>query len=256
MESGEIVSKRRLYLRLTAIGGVMLHAIEKSKTRIPTRYLGDRDGIELRVSEEDEITSTVLGPLDFLTAAENHRFWQRLLATANQADFLLPSQPSNVQFGFWERRIAYDASGTIEPDAVLRMFWPDGSVRILLIELKWRAPLSGEDQLHRQWLQYLTEEERQNAVHLFIAPNVSAGEWARSNNDVWGNRKLILLSWLHIRSVLSEFSKEATAIGRWARVADQFLESVHIRKFRGFNTLFHEQAQLPESLPSPLFWHA
>jgi hypothetical protein len=164
----------------------MLHAIEKSKTRIPTRYLGDRDGIELRVSEEDEITSTVLGPLDFLTAAENHRFWQRLLASVKHANFLPPTQPSNVEFGFWERRIANDASGAIEPDAVVRMYWPDGSVRILLIELKWRAPLSGEDQLHRQWLQYLSEAERQTALHLFIAPNVSAGEWAQSSNDVWG----------------------------------------------------------------------
>lgn len=146
----------------------MLHAIEKSKTRISRRYLGYRDGIELRVSEEDEITSTVLGPLDFLTAAENHRFWQRLLASVKHANFLPPSQPSNVEFGFWERRIANDASGTIEPDAIVRMCWPDGSTRTLLIELKWRAPLSGEDQLHRQWLQYLTEMERQTALHLLL----------------------------------------------------------------------------------------
>jgi hypothetical protein len=234
----------------------MLHANEKSKTRISRRFLGDRDGIELRVSEEDEITSTILGPLDFLSAAENHRFWQRLLASVKHANFLPPTQPSNVEFGFWERRIANDASGAIEPDAVVRMYWPDGSVRILLIELKWRAPLSGEDQLHRQWLQYLSEAERQTALHLFIAPNVSAGEWAQSSNDVWGNRKLVLLSWLHIRSILNEFSKETAAVGRWARVADQFLESVHIRKFRGFNTLFHEQFQLLKSLPNPLFWQA
>jgi hypothetical protein len=234
----------------------MLHAIEKSKTRISTRYLGDRDGIELRVSEEDEITSTILGPLDFLSAAENHRFWQRLLASVKHPNFLPSSQPSNVEFGFWERRIANDNSRPIEPDAVVRMYWPDGSTRILLIELKWHAPLSGKDQLHRQWLQYLTEMERQTALHLFIAPNVSAGESARSNKDVWGDRKLVLLSWLHIRSVLSEFSTETAAIGRWARVADQFLESVHIRKFRGFNYLFNEQVQLPEGLPSSLFWHA
>ena len=66
----------------------MLHATFKGKGKLYTRYLGHRDGEERKVHEEDEITSTVLGPLDFMAPADVHRFWQCVLVAAGHAEFL------------------------------------------------------------------------------------------------------------------------------------------------------------------------
>jgi len=242
----------------------MLHATDKGKSKLFERYLGkrDADSDKRKVHEEDEITSNVLGPLDFLAAAEAHRFWQRILATAGHAGFLLNEPPERIVFDLWPRRKASDTGQSIEPDAFVRMHWPENRSRILLIELKWRAPLSRDDQLHRQWLNYLDDVEREQALHLFIAPEVSAGAQAPHNiqagGNVWQNQQggscLVLLSWLHIRSVLSELTKDDSPLGRWARLSDQFLNKLQIRKFGGFRHL-NVNVKIPEKLPEVIFWH-
>lgn len=53
----------------------MLHATVKGKSALHERYLGRRDEGERRVHEEDEITSAIFGPLDFMAPAEVARFW-------------------------------------------------------------------------------------------------------------------------------------------------------------------------------------
>lgn len=239
----------------------MLHATFKGKGKLYTRYLGHRDGEERKVHEEDEITSTVLGPLDFMAPADAHRFWRRVLVTAGHAEFLPNEPPERVDFRFWHRYEATSKSSFIEPDMVVRMHWSGGHYRILLIELKWRAPLSGDDQLHRQWQYCLAGTEHAQALHLFIAPEVSAGAQAPYNDkaggDVWkngdGGSRLVLLPWLHIRSVLGEMEEEHSPLGRWAKVANRFLKKLQIRKFRGFDG-FKADIQFPELLPKAIFW--
>lgn len=238
----------------------MLHATEKNKGKLYTRYLGSRDGRESKVHEEDEITSIVLGPLDFLTPEELGRFWRSVLATTSHAEFLPDSAPDRTKIDFWERRAARDTGNPIEPDVVVRMRWPNGATRVLLIELKWRAPLSGTDQLHRQWQCYLDEVERQQALHLFIAPELSEGAHAPDNvsagGDVWetkGKNRLVLLSWLHIRGILGELAVEPSSLGRWSRLADQFLEKLKIKKFSGFSCITSEMP-IPAAPAGPIFW--
>ena len=235
----------------------MLHATFKGKGKLYTRYLGHRDGEERKVHEEDEITSTVLGPLDFMAPADVHRFWRSVLVAAEHAEFLPNESPERVDFKFWPPIKTTNNSSFIEPDMVVRMRWSDGRYRILLIELKWRAPLSGADQLHRQWQFCLDAPEKAQALHLFIAPEVSAGAQARNNGDVWkkndGGSRLVLLPWLHIRSALGELENEHSALGRWAKVANRFLEKLQIRKFRGFGG-FTAGIQFPVLLPKAIFW--
>lgn len=230
----------------------MLHATARhGKSTLYKRYLGERDGEERRVCEEDEITSTVFGPLDFLCPTDGHRFWQRVLEAAGHANFLPGAPPSKVSMDMWAHRKAV----AIEPDVVITMDWADGVQRILLIELKWEAGLS-DNQLQRQWQDYLENDaQRDQALHLFIAKTISNGVKARATKDVWqkGN-SLVLLPWLKIRSALGEFSKEASPLGRWAKLADQFLERVRIRRFGGFNQLFPCVCPCP-NLPLTLFWH-
>jgi hypothetical protein len=125
--------------------------------------------------------------------------------------------------------------------------------RILLIEFKWRAPLSGENQLHRQWREYLTEDERENALHLFIAPEISSGMSAQQSKDVWGDR-LVLITWMQIRRILQVVSNENnTGLGRWAIVADKFLERIGISSFSGFNYL-GEYAPHSLDISKPIIW--
>jgi len=155
--------------------------------------------------------------------------------------------------------VATDTNHYIEPDAVVHMVWPDNVSRILLIELKWHAPLSGNNQLHRQWREYLTAEEREQALHLFIAPEISAGIQATENNDDYGNvwlqgNRLIPISWLHIRSILNKLSNESLPLLRWAHLANNFLEAIGIRKFAGFGYI-KTNLSLPEYLPENIFWN-
>ena len=242
----------------------MLHAIGKSKTGFYKRYLGKRDDdSEHKVYEEDEITSTLLGPLDFLPMQDVYCFWHSVLELSDHSNFLPSSEPVDIQIVFWERRNASDNGRLIEPDSVVTMKFSDGQVRLLLIELKWRAPLSGEDQLHRQWCQYLNEDERKQALHLFIAPETSAGAAAPNNQnaggDVWsvgedaGQSRLVLLPWLKIRAILDKFARSNTKFSHWAELTNQFLQKVGIGNFSGFSHLERTFA-LPSSNSASLFW--
>lgn len=240
----------------------MLHAIDKGKTKFYTRYLGKRDGTE-HVHEEDEITSIVLGPLDFLPALDVYRFWSQVLRSTGYAALLPTESPSDVNIALWSRRNASDDGNSIEPDGMVTMKSTDGQTSIiLLLELKWRAPLSGEDQLHRQWTQFLNATERTRALHLFIAPEITAGAQAPNNEkaggNVWeaseGGSRLVLLPWLRIRAILDDFAKENSALGRWAKLSDLFLERIGIRRFAGFHHLATPFA-VPAVNSTYLFWN-
>lgn len=232
----------------------MLHATAKGKTKFYERYLGKRDSTEHhKVYEEDEITSTIFGTLEFLPASDIYRFWSRVLQISGHAAFLPINSLDDVQLTLWPRRNAVNDGNSIEPDMVVSIKYADGVIRLLLIELKWRASLSGKNQLHRQWRNYLNDEERTQALHLFIAPEISAGAQAIAGGDVWGGSRLVLLPWLKLRAVFGELAKEESKLGRWALLTDKFLSLVGIRRFAGFSHL-----TIPASVPTKnsycIFW--
>ncbi len=236
----------------------MLHAtFHRGHSNLYKRYTGHRDPEDVHVHEEDEITSTVIGPLDLLPPIAVHRFWFELLLSVDE-EFLSPEPPVSADIKLWDSRPATDGSTRIEPDCIVEFKLANGERRILLVEFKWRAPLSGKNQLRRQWLKYLTEDERGDALHIFIGIKVSAAADARYGADskYWqmaaGNR-LVLISWLQVRSVLGSLKKGSDKLALWARLSDRFLERVGIRRFSGFSYL---QERLPKvaSTTTPLFW--
>ncbi len=236
----------------------MLHAVAQKKSRHYRRYLGDRDHDEGNVQSEDEITSSVLGPLSFMNAVDVHSFWLQVLFAPDRPSFLPETPPSKIDVAMWPRRDSNIDDGSVEPDVVINMTWANGTCRILLIELKWRAALSGDDQLRRQWMGFLTESERADALHLFIAPDISAGLQAinAANNNVWSTPdgfRLVLLPWSRIRSITSKLAKVDSSVGPWARVVDKFLESIQIKKFTGFK-FFCDDLALPAHIPISLSW--
>lgn len=232
----------------------MLHATcSPGKSSMYKRYLGYRDGIEKKVHEEDEITSTVIGPLDFLPPRDVFRFWCGVLASSGKCKFLPKGYPDSADVKLWHSRIVPLGGRRVEPDVRIDFRWTDGSKFTLLIEIKWRARLSGGDQLHAQWSEYLTEMERQSALHVFLAVDVSAASVAKEEADVWNDR-LVLVTWLQIRNVFAEILRlDHGGFGRWAKVADGFLEKIGVRRFSGFYFLNEFIIPMPHD-SGALFW--
>jgi hypothetical protein len=213
----------------------MLHAVARHKTRYYIRYLGHKDEGENCVKAEDEITSTILGPMQFMPVHWVYAFWRNLLEPEVRSELLPDQTPSNVTVRLWPRR------DDVEPDAHITFEWGGGDRTLeLLIEVKWRAPLSGKDQLHAQWNKYLTYGERCNAFHLFIGPDIGPGLAARESGDSsWGTgetSRLILLSWLDVQRSLSGIPASHFLLP-WAEIASVFLERIGVRAFRGFGHL-------------------
>jgi hypothetical protein len=227
----------------------MLHAFNQGKSNLYRRYLGHRDGSEKRVSEEDEITALIMGPLDYLPPAAAGLFWRGLVEqTGRTASAAFPeSPPSHIRMRFWPRR-------AVEPDLVVELHWPSGERRILLVEFKWNAPLSGEQQLHRQWLEFLTEAERADAYHLFIAPEISAGLNALGSNDVWQGR-LILHSWIGVLHVVRNLrAAEFCGLQTWREQMTRFLGKLGILRFQGFVALTTPTPMSAPNEQSSIFW--
>lgn len=208
----------------------MLHAITQKKTRLHLRYLGHREAGEKRVCEEDEITSLIMGPLAFLPDSAIGAFWIALVKSANPEIELSAGGVTKAEMTFWPRREG------IEPDLRVDLSW-GGEQRVLLVEFKWRAPLSGKDQLHKQWQQFLSPGEQACAWHLFIAPSTSEGSNALSRDDVWKGR-LLLRSWFDVLNMLHDLSgPDAHLLQRWASEVRRCLGRLGIRPFRGFSCL-------------------
>lgn len=223
----------------------MLHAFCHRKSGLYKRYLGHREQGEKRVCEEDEITAIIMGPLDYLPAEATGTFWKALIEKGGlDVPAPFPTGPVNrAQMHFWPRR-------GIEPDLLVELHWPTGERRLLLVEFKWNAPLSGDDQLHRQWREFLTSTEREDAYHLFIAPEISAGLNAMGEQDIWGGR-LILRSWITILDVLRHLDgSRITGLEKWKSQVIAFLGQLGINRFQGFRDL-----SAPLAFPdSPVFW--
>lgn len=223
----------------------MLHAFSHKKSRLYRRYLGHRDETtELRVAEEDEMTSTLMGPLAFLSPAAIAAFWDALIGLRHPEHAFPTGAPTAAEMFFWPR------SGRIEPDLVVELAW--GSyTRILLVEFKWRAPLSGQDQLHDQWERYLSAEERGRALHLFIGLDTSEATNALNRRDVW-NGKLLMRSWFDILTAVANIrTGPGLELQRWSEQVRRCLKLLAIEPFSGFEAL--ARPQLPAS-SAPVFF--
>jgi len=210
----------------------MLQAFARRKSRLYQRYLGHREPGEHKVSEEDEITALVMGPLEYLPQDAQVLVWRTILEW-HQPHPPLPFPSTAVkdtQIHFWPRN-------TIEPDMVVELEWVCGTRRVILVEFKWNAPLSGQDQLHRQWKEFLSDEQRKHSIHLFIAPETSSAINAISDSDIWGGR-LIRRSWPNIISSLLDlrFSPHR-GVSVWSVQVIHFLKLLRLDGFQGFNHL-------------------
>lgn len=223
----------------------MLHATAQNKSPLFRRYLPLRDRGE-RVQAEDEITSTVFGPLAFLDAGACFRACSLLLQRVVRAPGLPIGAPATANVQLWP------SGAAVEPDLLVSFSWPDGRRLRLLVELKWRAGLSGEDQLHRQWAALGRGAEAEDVWHLLIAhgaPRTVARILAQDRKH-WnreGIQRLAGLDWQQVRDVLAACKTEVAQLAEWGRLANTFLEMVGVRRFDGF-----QHPELPTNWQPPV----
>jgi hypothetical protein len=223
----------------------MLHAFSQKKSRLYRRYLGHRDETtEQRVAEEDEITSTLIGPLAFLSPGAIAAFWRALVHLRNPEHPFPTDIPTHAEMCFWPR------NGRIEPDLRVELAWRTHT-QILLVEFKWRAPLSGQEQLHDQWENYLDEDERSRALHLFIGLDTSEATNALNRRDVW-NGKLLMRSWFDILTAVSTIrTGPGLELMRWTEQVRQCLKLLAVEPFSGFESLAQPQ---PPTVSGQIFF--
>ena len=227
----------------------MLRAVLHKKTTRHRRYLGHREEGDHRVAEEDEITSTFFDGLALLDARDSLRFWSQLLDHAQRSSFLPEGEPVDVDWRFWPKRWSDGAS--IEPDMHLEFRWPGGARRSFLVELKWQSKI-GEQQLQKQWTNYLTDQERTDSLHIFIGKDVAPALAAKAELDVWGSNQLVLRPWIEIRSAMNLIGHQSGPLRRWIALADQFLEKLQVSFFCGIPWPT-EKFALPRP-EAPIFW--
>jgi hypothetical protein len=232
----------------------MLHAIARNKSRAYTRYLSVKAPFEPRISAEDEITSIIFGPLEFLPAADNWKLWQRILQSRASghlsgplpSTYLAGFSPHAFELEFWPRK------DRIEPDLVIRFSDACGETRSLLVELKWDAPLSGPDQLEKQWLRYQRGLHAQS-LHVFLAKEVGRQPedrqpWACVDSDGTAASRLRRVHWHGFQYEIGQLAAApdtSAPLRRWCVLAGGFLAQVGIRSFGGF----HDSLALATAIP-------
>jgi len=230
----------------------MLDAIRQKKTKVHLRYLGHREEGERRVCEEDEITSTIFGPMALLPAHDVLYFWKRIIIHESAERFFPENDLQECIIKLWP---SSNSGIRVEPDILITFKWRNGEQRHLLVEIKWRSPLSSDDQLQDQWLHFLSDDQQRNSLHLFIAREVSEGVAARARKDVWtnvGGRRLLLISWARIRSTTGLVMPGSSGFSRWAELTNVFLSKLNIGQFVGFKEVRPPDFSITRL--KPLFW--
>jgi hypothetical protein len=237
--------------------GAMLHAIRHRKTNHHQRYRSRDPGYHGRVAAEDEITSTIFGPLAMFPAADSIAFWRELLR-AKRSDFFPHGEPVSARYKFWARFQSTKADRTsVEPDLLVEYEWHDKQRRNLLVEIKWNAGLSGESQLENQWIACLDVAERSSSLHFFIAHTigeaVAADPAKASSASPWRDgpeavSRLLPMVWPDVRTALRGFADRKHALSLWASLTADMLGSLGVSDFVGFDTVLARLRKAPKGL--------
>jgi hypothetical protein len=235
----------------------MLHAICHRKTNHHERYRARDADYGGPVRAEDEITSTIFGPLAMFPAEVSVAYWRTLL-DRKWAEFFPGGAPEGTRYLFWERFSGVtQGRHSVEPDLLVEYLWRGDERRTLLVELKWRAPLSSDSQLQDQWLAYVSEADRPRSLHLFIAHTLTeafaADPSGTAANTPWrehpgATSRLIPVPWTTVRSTLRDLARPEHALKNWASLAADALAALGVSDFDGFRAALGQLRAVPQGL--------
>ena len=221
----------------------MLSAAEHSKDR----------NLKLR---EDEITSCILGPLSYLPIED---VWKLFRAWLPYKEEMWPTDiPTDMEFSFWPN---LKNGGRIEPDLLVKFSRNGDHILNVLFEIKWDSPISGKDELAKQW-DILPDKQKQITFHIYLVKNTGRGnrELGQSLSDfpknsqkkLWRNR-LVCIGWRSLLEVLFyNRPRFGTAMNLWAEGVIAFLRRRGQTTFTGFKWLSKEMVSTaPEK---EIFW--
>ena len=215
----------------------MLHSTHKncsSRHKAYTKWFRTTEDTaeEKKRQIENEIVSTIFGPLDFLTANDSYRLMKSIVG--NGAPELVPI---DVVLRFWEPRKKYGKGKGIEPDAFFSYTFQNGEKHHFLIEFKWDSEL-GDCQLKKQWEEYLNPDERKCCTHLFIGKTTTTARQAIKDGKTGGAKNnLVIMEWSQIKNILSGIKDNKTPLGKLANLAEDFLGKVGVDGFTGFSEI-------------------
>ena len=212
----------------------MLHAVNNRKAR-----LGAFRGAGIRVPLEDVVTSTVFGPLEFMSAEDRRRSID-LVCEALAVEIAERRGPMRVLF--WPRLPVSDASLRTrysEPDLMLA----DDVGPVMVVEIKWGASLS-ERELASQWTA-IGSSGRRRAVHLLLVqePGIYRRDVDLDREMVdaagMGPWPLQMRNWRSLTAVevLSRRADASEPVRAWASAVTAFLRREHRMSMHGWDEI-------------------
>ncbi len=228
----------------------MLEAIIHSKVCGRLRELvydgGKAQGSLHRDLHEDVITSTVFGPLQYMTTEQCWRNVRHVLLggkSEHPAGFNLGAfKPDTHKLEFWPLKMGVETR--VEPDLVIQ-FDENANKRslVVLLEVKWGAELSS-DQLRMQKLATIkryekardTRDTRDTEIaQVFLARAVHT-EVARKQIE---DTQCHAVTW----SQIATWTQSNSASNIWAKHVDQLLNQLGIVPFTEFIRPGHEMSE-------------
>ncbi|MHB8762645.1 MAG: hypothetical protein ACYC6J_09760 [Coriobacteriia bacterium] len=229
---------------------------------------------------EDEITSTVFGPLRYFPAQEIFSIFRDLLDLPEGAG----SEPvEEVVFDFWPN-LATDG-GRVEPDLLIQFVGPKGPGLSVLVEVKWDTGRSSACQLVAQWRQLLASPSQKGGrqVHVYLVKHRARGAAERHRSMAIARRGceecdtprtctparrkrigsghstktdwLKLVTWGDVRLLLRRLAKnDSPMLSNWAGSCDAFLSRVGITTLEGFRWVDNVPLNA-EHVRSATFWN-
>lgn len=207
----------------------MLYACHRHKTQLPAqRYAQAHSPQDGRRTQEDEITSTIFGPLVFMPEATRRRIAALLFENLDA------NAESELSIHFWP------LFGNVEPDVVLEEK-NEGGIDAYVIEVKWNAPLA-ENQVGRQ-IDAVWERQGVHRVFHCVLSKFSQNVGRSSRN----------LTWMAFKDRLAFVNTNDSVFNKWREVVSSFLDACNIRHFRGFEFACKEGHPCSDT-KAPLFW--
>ena len=144
----------------------MIQAMIRGKSNLRSRYIGRNHGLhDGRRTQEDEITSLMLGVLAYQPPAvvwAIMRTWLVHLGVGKRIQLPELIDGLTCEVRFWPR------SNYVEPDVVIDVFRFQKLELRVVVEAKWNAGESGEDQFKKQRQAFERDTIPSQFVHLAL----------------------------------------------------------------------------------------